>query len=226
MKVTNLSEIKIYPSILAADFANLGRQVREAESCGADGLHIDIMDGHFVEPITFGPIILEHLRQISDLHFDVHMMVENPSKYFGELVDCGANSLTVHYEACESILEILNLLDQFDIETSVAINPETEVDNLLPYLSKIDRVLVMSVNPGYGGQSFIESTLDKISCLRKYIGQNSLNVKIQVDGGINKDTVKNVVASGADIVVVGSAIFNKDFPVCDGIKAIRKQSVA
>ena len=116
-------------------------------------------------------------------------------------------------------------MDQFDIETSVAINPETEVDNLLPYLSRIDRVLVMSVNPGYGWQSFIESTLDKISFLKKYISKNSLNVDIQVDGGINKGTVKDVVSSGADIVVVGSAIFNRDFSVCDGIKAIRKQSV-
>ena len=222
MKVINLNNIRIHPSILAADFSNLGDQVRDAESCGADGLHIDIMDGHFVDPITFGPMILENLRNISDLHFDVHLMVENPAKYFSDLVGFGADSITVHYEACESLPEVLDILNGLNVETSVAINPQTKVETLFPYLSRIDRALVMSVNPGYGGQSFIETTLDKISLLKEDINREILNVDIQVDGGINEETAGRVVSAGADILVAGSAVFNKGFTVCHGLNSIRR----
>ena len=223
MKAIILNNVRIYPSILTADFSKLGDQFREAESCGADGIHIDIMDGHFVEPITFGPLILESLREITSLDFDVHMMVENPSKYFDELVNCGADSITVHYEACQSLTEILGLLEQLDVRTSVAINPQTDVDDLFPYLNRMDQAVVMSVNPGYGGQAFIDDTLGKISSLKQYIEDHSLNVDIQVDGGINERTAREAVLSGADILVAGSAVFNQKFSVCDGIKSIRRQ---
>ena len=223
MKAIVLNKVRIHPSILTADFSKLGEQFREAESCGADGIHIDIMDGHFVEPITFGPLILQNLREITSLDFDVHMMVENPSKYFDDLVNVGADSITIHYEACESLTEILGLLEQLDVRTSVAINPQTNVDELFPYLNRMDQAVVMSVNPGYGGQTFIEDTLEKISSLKQYIEDHSFDVDIQVDGGINERTARKAVLSGADILVAGSAVFNQNFSVCDGIKAIRHQ---
>ncbi|MEC8912086.1 MAG: ribulose-phosphate 3-epimerase [Chloroflexota bacterium] len=210
----------MFPSILSARFENLGVQVQEAESAGCSGIHVDVMDGQFVPPITFGAPIVRAVRASTSLLIDVHMMAVDPSKHFKELAQAGANSITVHYEALTDVFEDLKQLECLGLRKSIAIRPETEVHSLYPFLERLDQVLIMSVEPGYGGQKFIPQTIGKLEVVKREISQRGLNVEIQVDGGINVDTIAGVAEAGTDIAVAGSALFNDSFRVEEGLKAL------
>ena len=217
-----MPELRVFPSILSAKFENLGAQVREAESAGCSGIHVDVMDGQFVPPITFGAPIVRAVRASTSLLIDVHMMAVDPNKHFEELAQAGADSITVHYEALTDVSEDLKQLECLGLRKSIAIRPGTEVHSLYPFLERLDQVLIMSVEPGYVGQPFIPQTIGKIESIRREISQQGLNVQIQVDGGINVDTIAGVAEAGTDIAVVGSALFNDSFRVEEGLNALRQ----
>ncbi len=202
--------IKIAPSILSANFARLGEEIKEVEAAGADWIHIDVMDGHFVPNLTIGPLIVEAVRPHTKLPLDVHLMIEEPDKYISAFVKSGADWITVHQEACPHLHRTLSLIKEQGVRAGVAINPGTPLVMIEPILEEVDLVLLMTVNPGFGGQKFIPSVLSKISQLRSLLDQRGLSdVRIEVDGGINATTASKVVASGADVLVAGSAIFGE-----------------
>ena len=215
-----MPELRVFPSILSAKFEKLGTQVQEAEAAGCSGIHVDVMDGQFVPPITFGAPIVRAVRASTSLLIDVHMMAIDPDKHFEELAEAGANSITVHYEALTDVFEALEQLEYLGLRKSIAIRPRTEVHSLYPVLERLDQVLIMSVEPGYGGQKFIPQTIGKIKRLGSEISKQGVNVEIQVDGGINVDTISDVAKVGIDIAVVGSALFNDSFTVEEGFKSI------
>lgn len=202
--------IKIAPSILSADFAKLGEEVQEVERAGADLIHIDVMDGHFVPNITMGPIVVEALRPITKLPLDVHLMIENPDKYIESFAKAGADYITVHVEACRHLHRTLQLIKASGAKPGVVLNPHTPVEQIVHVLNDIDMVLFMTVNPGFGGQTFIESVIPKIRQLRGMIEERGLTIDIEIDGGINEETIKPCVEAGANIFVAGSAIYNKE----------------
>lgn len=198
---------KIAPSILSADFAILGAEIEAVTNAGADYIHIDVMDGHFVPNITIGPCVVQSLRAHSKLPFDVHLMIENPDLYIEEFVKAGADIITVHAEACVHLDRTVQLIKSFGKKAGVSLVPSTHEDVLDYVLNEIDLVLVMTVNPGFGGQSFISSQLPKIKNIRKKIDKTKRLIDLEVDGGINKDTAKQVIKAGADVLVAGSATF-------------------
>lgn len=200
--------MKLAPSILSADFSNLLKDIKTVEEAGCDMLHLDVMDGHFVPNITMGPLIIESLKGKTGLPFDVHLMIENPDKYIPQFVNAGAHIISVHSEACIHLHRTIQFIRAHNVKASVALNPATPLNILEYILEDLDMVLLMTVNPGFGGQSFIESGIHKIRALRKMIDGRGLNVDIQVDGGIKVDNVRKVTEAGADIIVAGSAIFN------------------
>ncbi|MEC8987583.1 MAG: ribulose-phosphate 3-epimerase [Chloroflexota bacterium] len=216
-----MTRFKLYPSILSADFAHLDKQIKESEKCGADGIHIDVMDGQFVPAITFGSPIVEAVRKSTDLPIDIVLMTINPEKHFKELSEAGADSITVHHEACQDLKATLEELGKHSVQKSVAINPATPVESISNVMNMVDQILVMSVVPGAGGQSFIPESLSKIATLSNQIKSQSLTVSIQVDGGINSNTITDTVKNGANILVAGSAVFNKSFSICDGLSKLR-----
>tara|TARA_Y100000588_G_scaffold19367_1_gene19873 strand:- start:25107 stop:25793 length:687 start_codon:yes stop_codon:yes gene_type:complete len=218
-----MSEIKLAPSILSADFARLGEQVHEATEAGADYIHVDIMDGHFVPNITIGPDIVRSIRPWTDIPLDVHMMVQEPGRYISQVVDAGADIITVHAEACVHLHKTVHQIIEANVKPSVAINPGTPVSILEDVISDLSQVLVMSVNPGLGGQSFIENSLDKISRMQNLILETGSNTEIEVDGGIKADTVARVVSAGANVLVAGSAVFNDNVTVAESIRDIRSR---
>lgn len=201
---------KIAPSILAADFKNLEQQIRAVEIGGADIIHCDIMDGKFVPNITFGPVVISAISQITNLPIDVHLMIEEPQSYIEDFIKVGASYISVHQEEVTHLDRVLNQIKELGARAGVVLNPATPVETLKPILHLADLVLIMSVNPGFGGQSFIPYTLSKIEKLTKIREQYNYNFEIEVDGGINKETIKDVTQAGCDIFVAGSAIFSSD----------------
>jgi ribulose-phosphate 3-epimerase len=198
------------PSILSSDFANLGRDVKACEDAGAQYIHFDVMDGHFVPPITFGADVLKAIRGVTDAVLDVHLMVENPEDMILDFANAGADIITVHAEACTHLDRVVHMIKDAHVMAGVAINPATSVETLRYILPDLDMVLLMSVNPGYGGQSFIPYTYDKITDLKRMIDERHLKTDIEVDGGIKLNNVEDVMAAGANIIVAGSAVFNGD----------------
>lgn len=213
--------IKIAPSILSADFAKLGEEIKEVERGGADYLHVDAMDGHFVPNITIGPLIVDAIKPITQLPLDVHLMIENPDTYIPAFIEAGASIITVHQEACKHLHRTIQLIKSQGVKAGVVINPSTPVCTIKEVLSYVDLVLVMTVNPGFGGQSFIKEALTKIEQLNQLRKTHAYTYEIEVDGGVNTETAKWCTDAGADVLVAGSAVFNKENRQ-EAIEAIRK----
>jgi ribulose-phosphate 3-epimerase len=198
------------PSILSADFCNLGKDIGFVEKAGVKILHIDIMDGMFVPSISFGMPVFKRVREVSKLFMDVHMMVENPQRYVEEFIKLGADMVTIHLEACDCVEETLRKIRNCGAKAGLAINPKTPVSELIPFMDKIDMALVMTVEPGFGGQSFITECTKKIRQVRAVIDEKYPKVLLEIDGGVNIDNVRANIEDGADVVVAGSAIFKGD----------------
>jgi ribulose-phosphate 3-epimerase len=214
--------VKISPSILSADFARLADGVAEAEAAGADWIHVDVMDGHFVPNITIGVPVVAALRRVTSLPLDVHLMIEQPDRYVDAFVDAGADWLTVHEEASVHLHRTVERIRQLGGKPGVSINPATPVSALSEILPYVDMVLVMSVNPGFGGQSFIPTSTGKIAALRRDLDERGLwPIEIEVDGGIGASTAGEVVAAGATVLVAGAAVFNKSGTVAENIRSLR-----
>lgn len=204
--------IYIAPSLLAANFTCLAEEVKKVEEGGANYLHLDIMDGVFVPNISYGAGVVEALRPESHLIFDVHLMIVEPIRYIDSFINAGADSITIHYESCKNCRQVLEYIREHSVKAGLAISPDTPYDVVLPLLDVVDMVLVMTVNPGFGGQSLIYGALDKVKAIRKYIDENNLKIDIQVDGGINEKNVGLASSSGANVIVAGSAIFKAPKP--------------
>jgi ribulose-phosphate 3-epimerase len=204
--------IELAPSILSADFSRLGEQVRAAAEGGPGAIHVDIMDGHFVPNITIGPPVVKSLRRVTQLPLDCHLMIENADDYIPAFAEAGANWISVHQEACRHLNRTLNLIKSHGCRAGVVINPATPVDAISEVLDVVDYVLVMSVNPGFGAQKFIPSTLHKMRALAEIRSQRNLGYRIEVDGGVSLDTVAEVVQAGGEILVAGNAVFGKGDP--------------
>lgn len=200
--------LKIAPSILAADFSKLAEEVKCVDSLGADYIHIDVMDGHFVPNITLGPGIVKCLRPHTELPFDVHLMIENPDQYIKDFKEAGADIITVHVEACRHLHRTLQLIKQYEMQCGVVLNPHTPLEMIKHVLQEVDWILIMSVNPGFGGQTFIPDSLNKIATLNQWRQEQNLSYVIEVDGGVNEETARLCEEAGADVVVAGSAMFN------------------
>lgn len=202
--------IKISPSILSADFSRLGEHIKQLEACGADMIHIDVMDGMFVPNISFGIPVIKSIRKLTKLPFDVHLMIEEPSRYVEDFANAGADIITIHYETDRHIDRTINYIKSFGVKAGVALNPATPVELIKHLISNLDMVLIMTVNPGFGGQKYIEYCSDKIKEVRALADIYNKDIMIQVDGGIDAANIQKVVNSGANVVVAGSAVFKND----------------
>ncbi|KSU62471.1 ribulose phosphate epimerase [[Bacillus] enclensis] len=202
--------MKIAPSILSANFAELGKEIKDVENGGADYIHIDVMDGHFVPNITMGPMVVKAVRPLTDLPLDVHLMIEDPDQYIEAFADAGADYITVHVEAAAHLHRTIQLIKSKGVKAGVVLNPATPAEWVKPILQDIDMVLLMTVNPGFGGQSFIPSVVPKIKQIRSWADEINPKLEIEVDGGINTDTAAVCAEAGADVFVAGSAIYNKN----------------
>jgi ribulose-phosphate 3-epimerase len=218
--------VKIAPSILSADFAHLAEQVEEAEAAGADYIHVDVMDGHFVPNITVGPLVVKALRRVTSLPLDVHLMVEKPEQFLEEFSNAGADIITVHWEACPHIHRSLEKIKRMGKKAGVSINPATPVWVLEEILGEVDLILAMTVNPGFGGQKLIPSALSKVEKLKRMLSEKGLAPEIEVDGGINEETAPAAVRAGAQILVAGAAVFESPWGIREAIKRIRKAAEA
>ena len=205
-----MGSIKISPSILSADFSKLGSEIKDLEKAKADLIHIDVMDGHFVPNITIGPEVIKKLRKYTSLPFDVHLMISPVDNFIKNFADVGADIITIHPEATNDLVNSIKKIKSYNKKAGVSLNPETSIDKVLPILHLIDLVLIMSVNPGFGGQKFIKETLTKVKMLRKEIDLKKLNVEIEIDGGINFETSKMAKEAGVNILVSGTTIFKEN----------------
>jgi ribulose-phosphate 3-epimerase len=210
--------VKIAPSILSANFAKLGEEILDVERGGADYIHVDVMDGHFVPNITIGPLIVEAIRPITKLPLDVHLMIENPDTYIEAFANAGADYITVHVEACPHLHRTIQLIKSFGIKAGVVLNPATPVVQIQHIIEDVDMVLLMTVNPGFGGQKFISSVLPKIAEVKRLADELNPNLEIEIDGGVNEETAKLCIEQGATVLVAGSAVYNQE----DRAEAIRK----
>lgn len=218
-----MSDILIAPSILSADFARLGDQIREAEAAGADWIHLDVMDGHFVPNITIGPLVARAARRSTDLPLDAHLMIQAPERYLEDFARAGVDRITVHVETCPHLHRVVERIRELGMKPGVAINPGTSVDTLREILPHIDLVLVMSVNPGFGGQSYIPTSTQKIARVRALLTELTVaGVELQVDGGISMETIGAVVSAGATIVVAGSAVYGGTQSVAENIRRLKE----
>ena len=203
------ANIKIAPSILSADFSRMGEEVQSLEQCGADIVHCDVMDGVFVPNITFGIKMVADIRKRTSLPLDCHLMIVEPEKYVRKFAEAGADFITVHYEACrEKTPEVLSLIKECGVKCGLAINPDANVNDILPFVNACDMVLVMSVFPGFGGQKFIESVLENVKTIKNHIEKLGKDILIEIDGGINLSTYKKAIAAGVDVLVAGNAVFS------------------
>ena len=205
-----MKKIQISPSILSADFSQLGSEIKKLEQGGADLIHVDVMDGHFVPNLTIGPPVIKNLRKYTKLPFDVHLMISPVHKYIENYAEAGADIITIHPEATDNLKESINLIKKFGKKVGVSLNPKTEIQTLLDEIANIDLVLVMSVNPGFGGQKFMPEVLDKIKELKKIKDEGKYHFDIEVDGGINFSNSKIVLEAGADILVSGTTVFKEN----------------
>lgn len=210
----------VAPSILAADFTNLGEDLHMINNSEADYLHVDVMDGVFVPAISFGQNIIDQMHQICNKPFDVHLMIVNPDQYIKEFVDAGAKIVTVHYEACTHLHRSLQLIRSFGVQAGVAINPHTPAELLFPILEDLDLICVMSVNPGFGGQKFIPNALDKLRVLKAEIDKRGLDILLEVDGGVSTKNAQEILDAGANMLVAGSAVFKSENPI-ETIKSLK-----
>jgi ribulose-phosphate 3-epimerase len=219
-----VSGVKIAPSILSADFTRLGEHIREAEQGGADWIHVDVMDGHFVPNITIGPLVAEAARRSTTLPVDVHLMIEKPERYLEAFAKAGADYLTVHVETCPHLHRTVQRIRELGVKAGVTLNPATPAESLAEILPYVDLVLVMSVNPGFGGQSYIPTSTAKIARIRGMIEEAGLagRVELQVDGGVAPDTIAEVVKAGATVLVAGSAVYNGRAGVAENLRALRE----
>ena len=217
----SVKPVRIGPSVLTADWLRLGEEIRAAEQAGVDFLHLDIMDGRFVPNITFGPLVVEAIRKGCALPLDVHLMIDEPSRYLSDFVAAGADALTVHVENEIHLHRVVQAISSAGIEAAIAINPATSLSAIEEIAPLVRRVLVMSVNPGFGGQSFIPGALDKIKRLRELLDRVNPACEIRIDGGVKASNIARIVAAGADSFVVGTALFSPDRPICDALKELR-----
>jgi ribulose-phosphate 3-epimerase len=214
--------IKLAPSILSADFARLGQQIDEAARAGADYVHVDVMDGHFVPNITIGAPVVASIRRATNLPLDVHLMIEHPERYVSQFAQAGANIITVHVEASAHLHATIRLIKELGAKAGVSLNPPTPLAVAEEFLPHVDLVLIMSVNPGFGGQSFLPETLPKIVDMRKLLKNRELRAELEVDGGINADNASDIVEAGADILVAGNSIFGEQEGIGEAIRRLRE----
>ncbi|MCR4943049.1 MAG: ribulose-phosphate 3-epimerase [Clostridium sp.] len=215
--------VKIAPSILSADFSKLGEEVKRIDKAGADWVHIDVMDGQFVPNITFGAPVIKALRDKTDKCFDVHLMIEEPGRFIDDFIGAGADIITVHYEACKHIDRTIQLIKSKNIKAGIALNPGTSVDLIKDLIPEIDMVLIMSVNPGFGGQKFIEYTINKVKEVNELKNKYNKDLIIEIDGGIGVNNIKTVVDEGVNVAVAGSAVF-KDGKIEENIKELKSEA--
>jgi len=218
-----MKPILLAPSILAADYANIERDVRAVEAAGVDCLHVDIMDGHFVPNMSFGPDFVAMLRRITRLPLDVHLMIQQPDRYVRSFIEAGADTVTIHLEAYHDVGRTLDLIKSMGCRAGIAVNPLTLLEKAEKYLKRVDLVLCMTVNPGFGGQPFIMEVMEKVRYARAYRDQNNLNYDIEVDGGLTADTIGPAVVAGANLIVAGSSIFGRQ-DIAGSVKVLRQRA--
>jgi ribulose-phosphate 3-epimerase len=214
--------IKLAPSILSADFGRLGEQIQEVAEAGADYIHVDVMDGHFVPNISIGAPVVASIRAVTTLPLDVHLMIEHPERYISDFVNAGADIITVHVEASPHVQATIRLIKELGARAGVSINPPTPLGVVEEFLPHVDLVLVMSVNPGFGGQPFIPETLPRIANMRKILDDRGLRAELEVDGGINVDNAPNIVEAGADVLVAGNSIFRAEEGIGEAMQRLRE----